>query len=147
MREIKFRGRTPKGEWLYGDLQQWSNGDVYIGTQNDTWTDDGFPHTDDYLSITKVNENTVGQFTGLHDCKGRKIYEGDIIRSYGSKGDAIIHVVSYDEEHAGYIAHLPNGTKYDFGWGHIEQSWVDEFKKEVIGNVFDNPELLKGGKK
>jgi len=136
MREIKFRGRTSKGEWLYGDLQQWSNGDVYIGTQNEAWTDDGFPHTDDYLSITKVNENTVGQFTGLHDKNGKEIYEGDIFHI----GDPnLMHEVVWHD--TGFIGKQIGCYGSYIGLEH----WADRI--EVIGNIHDNPELLKGGEK
>ena len=140
-REIKFRGRSVHtDDWCYGSFVNDPDEPYICGF--DIWNNG----TDEWRE-EKVEPETVGQFVGLHDKNGKEIYEGDIIRSYGSKGNAIIHVVSYDEEHAGYIAHLPNRTKYDFGWGHIEQSWVDEFKKEVVGNVHDTPELLKGGEK
>lgn len=145
MREIKFRGRTSKGEWLYGDLQQWSNGDVYIGTQNETWTDDGFPHTDNYLSITKVNENTVGQFTGLHDKNGKEIYEGDIV-TIGNSG--IIFRIAWHKYLAQfYYAFLIDGEqkKNDRNANIIEM--MEEYPIEVIGNIHDNHELLKGGEK
>ncbi len=140
MREIKFRGRTSKGEWIYGDLQQWSNGDVYIGTQNDTWTDDGFPHTDDYLSITEVNENTVGQFTGLHDKNGKEIYEGDVVKCNDEN-----YVVKFKYEM--FYASVEECNKGIYG-GFPLYFILDRYEEcEVIGNIYDNEELLKGGKK
>jgi hypothetical protein len=41
------------------------------------------------------------------------------------------------------MVHMPGHDKYDFGSGGIIQSWITEFGKEVIGNIYDNPELLK----
>lgn len=134
MREFKFRGRTPKGEWLYGDLHQWSNGDVYIGTQNETWTDDGFPHTDDYLSITKVNENTVGQFTGLYDKNGKEIYEGDIVK------DIEFGIVGYIAFHKQSACFRIVFSKSDIGLGN---RGISTTLLEVIANMHDNSELLK----
>lgn len=139
MREIKFRGRTPKGKWLYGDLQQWSNGDVYIGTQNETWTDDGFPHTDDYLSVTKVNENTVGQFTGLHDKSGKELYEGDIVHldswaPYAMQICFIEGAFCLANDKGEYLADIH----------YIQHGGINQCT--ILGNIHDNPELLKGGK-
>ena len=142
MREIKFRGRTPKGEWLYGDLQQWSNGDVYIGTQNEMWPDDGYPHTD-YLSIAKVNENTVGQFTGLHDKNGKEIYEGDIVRFNQKFLIENILRVGYEYSHRGGFSLC---TKEGY-YGMFGDAWLEPFYCEVIGNIHDNSELLKGGER
>jgi uncharacterized phage protein (TIGR01671 family) len=140
MREIKFRGRTPKGEWFYGDLQQWSNGDVYIGIQNETWTDDGFPHTDDYLSITKVNENTIGQFTGQKDKNGREIYEGDILEYTNPITD--VNFVK------GYVVYDDNLGAFQFKNKKNQQYYMNpcngnQENMTIISNIYDNPELLK----
>lgn len=141
MREIKFRGKY-FDEWYIGvlvtrkvkDRDGLRNIYILMGLDNENW-----------IPLREEQYDTIGQFTGLHDKNGKEIYEGDIIRSYDSTGGAIIHVISYAEEYAGFIAHFPKGTKYNFGWGHIEQLWINEFCKEVIGNIHDNPELLKGG--
>lgn len=63
MREIKFRGETEDGNWVYG----------YLYTVNDK-----FKIEDDYFSKF-VAEDTIGQYTGLCDKNGKKIYEGDVV--------------------------------------------------------------------
>lgn len=75
--------------------------------------------------------------------KVTKIYEGDIIRSFDSKGDPIIHIIDYDCDEACFVARLNGAGKYDFGYGGLRKSWVNEFEKEIIGNIYDNPELVK----
>ena len=138
MRTIKFRGKDiSTGEWRYGDLVQFE--------------EDGVKRTTIFTGGLKgltysVKPNTIGQFTGLYDSIGRGIYEEDIIRSFDSKGEPIIHVIVYDNNDAKFIAVLAGYTKYDFGCGGITQKWINEFEKEVIGNIHDNPELLKPNK-
>ena len=69
--------------------------------------------------------------------------EGDIIRSFGSKGDPIIHIIEYDCDETCFIARLNGSGRWDFGYGGLRKNWVQEFQKEVIGNIYDNPELIK----
>lgn len=128
-RKIKFRGKSLNtGIWEYGDLNTlfYNHPRIYTISRK-----------------ISVDENTVGQFTGLHDKNGKEIYEGDIIRSLNSKGEPIIHHIIYDNEEAGFIAALKGSVKGDFGYGKCYQQWITECKKEVIGNIHDNPELLK----
>lgn len=70
MREILFRGkRVDNQEWIYGDLRHWRSGNVGI-------------HSEELHSTLYVDPETVGQFTGLHDRNGQKIFEGDYIRAF-----------------------------------------------------------------
>ena len=123
MRTIKFRGRTSKGEWVYGYFSKNPNDDAFI-----------FAERGDFL----VEENTVGQFTGLLDCNGKEIYEGDIVR-----------VLDPDYEHLGIgIAEYLN----DYGIWYVDGEGTNDglfdlyhqgCSFEVIGNIHDNPELFK----
>lgn len=89
----------------------------------------------------KVDKNTLGQFTGLLDKNGKEIYEGDIIFSQKCDCRAILHKVEYNVDNAMFVAKPIQG--WDFDFCQIRKDWIDKYGKEVIGNVFDNPELLK----
>lgn len=130
MREIKFRAKEigSDGEWRVGDLH-------ITATK---------PHIHSLWNKYLIKIETIGQFTGLHDSIGREIYEGDIIRSFDSKGEPIIHYLLYDNEEAGFVAILKGSAKGDFGYVRCYQQWITKCEKEVIGNIHDNPELLKG---
>lgn len=128
-REIKFRGKDFLGRWHYGYLHL-AAGSSSLMIQVDSFDSFG------------VLPETVGQFTGLLDKNGKEIYEGDVIRSYDSENNPIIHSISWDNKKACYVATM---LQYPLIGGSIDKGWIDEFEKEVIGNVFDNPELLEGG--
>ena len=129
MRTIKFRGkRVDNGEWVYGYLLR-MRGVSYI-----------YPyHAHNGETIYEVIPDTVGQFTGLHDKNGKEIYEGDVIRSDGYSGAR--HYVGYRKEEAMFVAFIIGTTPQDYCG--VYQHWIDDFNKEVIGNIYDNPELLK----
>ena len=129
MREIKFRAKE------IGFEGKWRVGDLHITATK--------PHIHSLSNKYLIKIETIGQFTGLRDSIGREIYEGDIIRSFDSKGEPIIHYLLYDNEEAGFVAVLKGSAKGDFGYGRCYQQWITECKKEVIGNIHDNPELLK----
>lgn len=119
-REIKFRGkRIDNGEWVYGYLAD----EDYI---NDIYSID--------LSSIEVDRDTVGQFTGLFDKNGKEIYEGDII-----KGFDITIEVWYSEDKACFMAEMkePQNDMVDILGGY------DTARMEIIGNIYDNPELIK----
>ena len=134
MREIKFRGKIKDkksllfNRWVYGYLFRFSG--RYVISDN---FDIGYGWTKDYCN---VDENAVGQFTGLYDKNGTEIYEGDILNRYGFQ--------------TWYVAYENGGFKsvsidcvQRINWNHLplEKEFVEHW--EIIGNIHDNPELLK----
>ena len=134
MREILFRGkRTKNGEWVYGyytKARDYLNGkEMHIIFPPDV---EAFPHCE-FTEYEEVIPETVCQFTGLYDKNGRKIFEGDIILYR-----QIPCVVKYNAKTAHYSLYI---------YGKIEISGFnhDTMKlANIIGNIYDNPELLEG---
>lgn len=118
MREIIFRGKTVcDGDWVYGGI---------------TWNPSRkkfFIHTD--WEEAKVIPETVGQYTGLTDKNGRRVFEGDICWFYGGEH------YGGDWETSAVIA-ITDMTNFT-----IMQYFYDAEYFEVIGNIYDNPELLE----
>lgn len=141
MREIKFRGkRLDNGEWEYGDLLQYDDGSVCIGVHSKNYTDDGF-NVGQYHHIAPVNEDTVGEYTGLKDRKGIAIYEGDVIRSPLSEDKTRPHRIFYHTGNAAFMGALID--RKELCYLRLDQDWIYKFGKEVIGNIHDNPELIE----
>ena len=133
MRTIKFRGKAShNGEWLYGDLIN-IHGEYHILGKDDM-REDGHHVTQDSDRSTWVEPDTIGQFTSLYDKNGKEIYEGDILKA----GDVGLLEVRFVR---GVFAFLWDGNLDDeFPTGSPTHEWAD-----VIGNIHDNPKLLKGG--
>ena len=144
-REIKFRGRIVNSkEWAYGSLVIYPDGEYNILAPRNGHS----PKMDDWL----VEVDTIGQFTGLYDKNGREIYEGDILTAdeYPFMGDGKMNYVAVVE-----------WFDYDACWYASLQLHVDSKARgisvccpvsfdedaakiyEVIGNIHDNPELIK----
>ena len=122
MRTIKFRGESIlTDEWLYGDLVHSADNKRFGILVNDK----------DSYDECEVAPETVGQFIGLYDCDGKEIYEGDILDFNGLTVE--VRFVR------GVFAFLANGNLDEELCGDCR---TDLFAK-VIGNIHDNPELLK----
>lgn len=132
MRTIKFRAKNLNGVWYYGSLVYSDKFDAVIYFQ----TGNGSIKS---MKWVYVNQETVGQFTSLYDCNGKEIYEGDILKW---KADNRLYAVIFNwgmfyasvevcnqEIYGGFPLHtLAEGNGKDI---------------EIVGNIYDNPELKK----
>lgn len=155
MREILFRGkRTDNGEWVEGDLVQG------VGKQKGLmfiWSEDKRVPMEVFES--NVIPETVGQYSGWKDKKGQKMFEGDIVelesRGYYptiDRGVVIFKDGCFGIEYQTAIARKYGWEKtfHRIGttdkWQDMSASGTITYTYEVIGNIYDNPELLKGRK-
>ena len=146
MREILFRGkRKDNGEWICGDLlQDVESGICAIVSYVNLG---GNIHDLSESCIFAVIPETVGQYTGLTDKNGVKIFEGDIVKGTAYSATTIGVIVWIDEISSFGVRYAQNLTAW------VNSSILrcaaigktDEFAAEVIGNIYDNPELLGGG--
>lgn len=127
MREILFRGkRIFTKDWIEGVAFSHDNNEVTMLSQHPM---------DGSLLGKEVYPGTVGQFTGLTDKNGTKIFEGDVLRNASNEKKA---VVQWFSEHSAFMLWCKSENQvywlYDNDFHNIE----------VIGNIYDNPELLGG---
>lgn len=139
MRTIKFRGKTTDGEWVYGSMVDTTYEDVVLIIQHQMIG---------VVASNNVPRETVGQFTGLLDKNDKEIYEGDVIKmSTTTYGDEIFRI-GYEDSHIGAFclcsADEEDTSRFVSIFGR--NFGYEPFYCEVIGNIHDNPELLKGGK-
>lgn len=147
MREILFRGKTDN-KWVYG-VPIYLRKEAYIVRDFCL----GGSYTDDW-----VEAETVGQFTGLIDKNGKKIFEGDIVRytrtnmyapscSFHKQDLVSLHLVLWDSSVSAFVnQHYSLNEKRIVGKGSavLYDERAKENIIEVIGNIHDNPELLEG---
>lgn len=129
MREILFRGkRTINGDWVYGDF-------VHVNERK-SLRDSIFVYDSETQSFNdyEINPSTLGQYTGLTDKNGKRIFEGDIIKRFWL-GAEILYCVRYDGENAHFICKALNKIGFTTFDGDGEMF-------EVIGNIHDNKSLL-----
>ena len=145
-----FRGKEKdSGKWIYGDLRHISDGhggyilcivDNTNGRNND-------------VTGVEVLPETVGQYTGLTDKNGVRIFEGDIldVSSDVAYGGVAVHRLGY------FVVEFHNGCFMKSALDDPQLSFFDNAKRKglyhfistdihkIVGNIHDNPELLKGG--
>ena len=164
MREILFRGkRLDNGEWVEGWLtyryryDQQSKKEI-LGSVID------YPHKltiektiGTCICSAKVDPATVGQYTGLKDKNGKRIFEGDVVRieraEWGFDGMSTdyrteLGAIAYDNwGMVGLIVDKYKGAPVWSDFFHVcgLTDRVHDWSFEVIGNIHDNPELLNGG--
>lgn len=123
-REILFRAK----KWISGE---WLEGEVHLKCNN------AHIHTN-YADQYKIDEETVCQYTGLNDINGTKIFEGDIVKYYNPYSK-IWHtqIVKWDWRFAGFGLFDKESE-----WCK-ESDWLKIKDIEIVGNIYDNKELLK----
>lgn len=158
MREILFRGkRIDNGEWVEGFYVE----DPFCVSYEICDVNSATYHRED------VDPSTAGQYTGLQDKNGKRIFEGDVVR-YNTFNDfdchSVVKIGEYEQDGSGgeyspikcygFYVDVDNFTCPD--WAEDDPSCFSEYlaqqnllevaaECEVIGNIHDNPELLEGG--
>ena len=152
-REIKFRGKRSNGRWVYGSLVMSENIKPAI-------------YYEECKGLVKqigwcyINSDSIGQYTGLKDKNGKEIYEGDVLRLTVPDGSTRYFIVEWATEDrklmplSGFV-HDGNNIRISgwcFNWNGdrlyptVIGDVPDNEVLEIVGNVTDNPELLKGDK-
>ena len=142
MREILFRGkRIDNGEWVYGNLVRGCDEKYAYIVE--------FGNRELCRNYVNVNPDTVGQYTGLKDKNGTKIFEGDMINPFNDEIDKM--VVEFRLGQFLLCLYGERGYMAEYGWEEGNYvffeadpllSYSDDI--EVVGNIHDSPELLRG---
>lgn len=128
MREILFRGKCYTGQWIYGGL-------IYP---------DMIFNNNRVEEIYFVDPKTVGQFTGLYDRNNKEIYEGDILEDE----EKTYRLVCYGEHEVDTYEDpitVDDGFYVVCNYPYRKDQRLDDYylHSEIVGNIYDNPELLK----
>lgn len=142
--------RADNGEWMQGYLfdDGYEDGRVFIGglviekytgTACDDWAISG-------SCFCEVDKSTICQCTGLKDKNGKLIWENDVIKYHFGNAYAQIRYGAYQScfdnqktEHIGFYVDWSESRNYRKDLGY----WINMVNAEVVGNIFDNPELIK----
>lgn len=143
MRDILFRGLTKDGRWVYGYPFVLGKGSEY----EETYILGDIDHRDSIYDVwenaEKVIPETVGQYTGLVDRNGKKIFEYDVCRFREWKDGEMCWVGAVCYEHQQFVISGPDNKECatDFT---LRMSRFIPRDIEVVGNIHDNPDWVKG---
>ena len=138
MREFLFRGkRTDNGEWVDGILFN-AKEDTFIIPHGNEYSYDPIEGLAFDVYGCKIDPETVGQYTGLTDKNGVRIFEGDILHCVSKLDNAKMVVIFECGEYRMVLAEKFKDYILNCGFYAITC-----FEKEVIGNIHDNPELME----
>lgn len=146
MREILFRAKRKR--WCkFSEYEWWVEG-YYVKYQpcasKDEWIYGIIPKYASDLYIVEIDPETLCQFTGLKDKNGKRIWEDDIVlcKKYldGNFVECHIELGFVEMKYGAYGLHRFKQNAYYRPF----KDWLEDYEYEVIGNCFDNPELLKG---
>lgn len=126
MRDVIFRGMDANHKWHFGDLEYNKKKNV---ARIHTYNTDG-----EYEWQHVVNADTVGQFSGLVDYTGRRVYEGDVVYLHVDN-EVYSASVEYDSLYGCFIL-CNEGRKYNF-------RFLTPANIEIVGNKYENADLLK----
>lgn len=160
MREVLFRGkRLDNGDWVDGYLYEHEPPLVGIVSEKDEpeaskwfiartgFADWNMPRP---VELVEVDPSTVCQYTGLKDKNGERIFEGDMIKPFDDEIDKMVVEFHYGQfllclyGERGYLAEY--GWEEEGNYGCFESEPLSSYGDgiEIIGNIHDNPEFMKG---
>lgn len=133
MEEIEFRGvRAVQGDWVYGNLIQDANGNKFV-IEKGAFAIDGHHlvyNTDD--EPVYIKPETIGQYSNVKDCHGKKIYDGDIVKTLNGN----IGKICRNEKDSAWVVVFEGMHVYSFDPENL-------CKTEIVGNIYENSELLQ----
>ncbi|WP_050613303.1 YopX family protein [Bacillus testis] len=133
MREIKFRAIGLDKKWYFGDLRH-NGSSMRIEWETTDWN--AHPPLGTIIKHgVNVKKETVGQYTGLKDKNGKEIYEGDVVKGQW-------WACGKSHRHIGVVTYVMNAFKVRGAKQYIGIDDELNSSYEVIGNIYDNPELL-----
>lgn len=146
MRDILFRGKSEDGRWVYGSLIK--TGKFCCILQDDDGTDYSYPYLNELTGCidgdaTLVDPETVGQWTGLVDRNGKKIFEYDVCRFREWKDREMCWVGAVCYEHQQFVISGSPNKECETNFT-LQLSRFIPRNIEVVGNIHDNPEWVKG---